>query len=60
MRTPSYAGQFTRDVKLAKKRKKDLSKLRTLQCSRGKNTGPSCYFNLSWIQAPIADVQTVS
>ncbi len=29
MRSPSYTGQFKRDVKLAKKRGKDLSKLRT-------------------------------
>ena len=30
MRTPSYTRQFTRDVKLAERRKKDLGKLRAL------------------------------
>ena len=30
MRTPSYTSQFTRDVKLAERRKKDLGKLRAL------------------------------
>ena len=30
MRSPSYTGQFKRDVKLAEKRGRDLSKLRTI------------------------------
>ena len=30
MRSPSYTGQFKRDVKLADKRGKDMSKLRTV------------------------------
>ena len=30
MRLPSYTGQFKRDVKLADKRGKDISKLRTV------------------------------
>jgi mRNA interferase YafQ len=30
MRLPSYTGQFKRDVKLAEKRGKDMSKLRTV------------------------------
>lgn len=30
MRSPSFTGQFKRDVKLAEKRGKDLSKLRTI------------------------------
>ena len=30
MRSPSYTGQFKRDVKLAEKRGKDMSKLRTV------------------------------
>jgi mRNA interferase YafQ len=30
MRSPSFTGQFKRDVKLAKKRGKDMSKLRTV------------------------------
>lgn len=46
MRTPSYAGQFTRDVKLAQKRKKDLSKLRALVglLIEGKNL-PAAYLD---------------
>ena len=30
IRSPSYTGQFKRDVKLAEKRGKDMSKLRTV------------------------------
>ena len=30
MRSPSYTGQFKRDVKLAERRGKDMSKLRTV------------------------------
>ena len=30
MRSPSYTGQFKRDVKLAQKRGKDLAKLRAV------------------------------
>ena len=30
MRSPSFTGQFKRDVKLAEKRGKDMSKLRTV------------------------------
>ena len=30
MRSPSYTGQFKRDVKLAQKRGKEMSKLRTV------------------------------
>jgi mRNA interferase YafQ len=30
MRSPSYTGQFKRDVKLAEKRGKDMGKLRTV------------------------------
>ena len=30
MRSPSYTGQFKRDVNLAEKRGKDISKLRTV------------------------------
>ncbi|MHB0992419.1 MAG: type II toxin-antitoxin system YafQ family toxin [Burkholderiales bacterium] len=30
MRTPSYSGQFKRDVKLAEKRGKDMNKLRDI------------------------------
>ena len=30
MRSPSFTGQFKRDVKLAQKRGKDMSKLRTV------------------------------
>jgi mRNA interferase YafQ len=30
MRSPSYTGQFKRDVKLTQKRGKDMSKLRTV------------------------------
>jgi mRNA interferase YafQ len=30
VRSPSYTGQFKRDVKLAEKRGKDMSKLRTV------------------------------
>ena len=30
MRSPSYTGQFKRDAKLAEKRGKDMSKLRTV------------------------------
>jgi len=32
MRSPSYSGQFKRDVKLAEKRGKELAKLRALLC----------------------------